>query len=428
MRTLLYITHAYPPEEGIASLRASRMVEHLQDHGYRCLVLSGKVLHGLGSDFSIPDHSWKTLRVGFPDPALLFSPLRRLIASRADETLTHQPVGRQSLLRQMKQNLLPLNITRMPDRRLPWIPGAIRAVVRTGIRPDAIISSSSPPACAILGAYFSRRFKIPWIAEFRDLWSHNPVEQLWRPLARLDEILERKVLSGADLLATVSDELAKSLEKLHNKPVLLLPNGHDWHEPMMQSTRPEVDKTLHILHGGSLYRGRRNPSVFLEALKAVSTNGMDVRATFVGYDASDTVDGLAMKLGIADLVTCLPTVPHDEFMDKIGAADALLVVEETGLSAAGNATGKLFEYVGIRKPVLAIAPPGGAIDRTLRLTGQGKAVATVAEMIVEIEHLQTMSDFAPVEEEVRALSRKSIAARLAGALDELVSGYGNRHE
>ena len=428
MRTLLYITHAYPPQEGIASLRASRMVEHLDGLGYRSLVLCGKVLHGLGTDPSLHDHARQTLHVGFPDPAVLFSPLRRMAAPRAGGTRSRETAGGAGLLKQLKQNILPLNITRMPDRRLPWIPGAIRAVIRSGVKPDAVFSSSSPPACAMLGAWFSRRFRVPWIAEFRDLWSHNPVERLWRPLARLDEMLEKKVLAGADRLATVSDELVLSLEALHHKPVLLLPNGHDWHEPPARKARTTGDGALHILHGGSLYRGRRDPFILLDAIRAVSDEGIAVRATFVGHDASDTVDGPARELGVADRVTCLPPVPHGEFLDRMQSADVLAVIEETVPAAAGNATGKLFEYVGTRKPVLAIAPPGGAIDRTLRRTGQGRAVTTSAQMIGEIRRLKDLAGFSPVEKEVRALSRRAIAARLAAALDELLPADGDHHD
>ncbi|NOZ00572.1 MAG: glycosyltransferase family 4 protein [Deltaproteobacteria bacterium] len=422
MKILLYISYAYPPQEGIASLRASRMVGHLQKHGYRCAVLCGNVLHGLVEDPTIVDLAWRTTRVGFLDPAVIFSPLRRKMNRNSGTTGPSGSTGKKrALLRQIKQNLLPLNLTRMPGRRLPWIPGAALAFLRTGIRPDAIFTSSSPPACAMLGAFFSRRFNVPWIAEFRDLWSQNPVERLWPPLARMDEAIERRVLSRADMLATVSEELAESLKGLHHKPVLILPNGHDRHEPLAATHRRAGDP-VHILHGGSLYMGRRDPTILLKAVKQVAGEGIKARVTFIGHDAVQVAGRIAGDMDMDDLVTCLGPLPHEEYSKMMDRADALAVIEETSQSAAGNATGKLFEYVGMRRPILAVAPVGGAIDRILRRTGLGRAVTTSGEMADDLRALAAGKEFQPVEDQIRALSRKAIAGRLAHALDELVKG------
>jgi len=396
------------------------------------MVLSGTVLHGFGRDSSIPDPAWRTLKVGFLDPGRAAAPIAKLLrrGNRDNHrTFANDPgVTTSGMIRQLKRNLLPLNFARMPDRRITWLVPALTAVFQSGVRPDAIFTSSSPPTCAIIGAILKGLWGVPWIAEFRDLWSHNNVEVLWPVLSAIDERLERVVVSGADCLATVSDELADDLSDLHGKNVMVLENGHDWHEPPVRRTHSNSKGPVRLLHGGSLYGGRRNPRVLIEALKGAVEHGMDVRAIFIGKDAKEIAGNMSVNIGISDRVKCLDAVPHGEYTEMMADADAMVVIEDTNPRAAGNATGKLFEYVGTRKPVLAIAPPGGAIDRTLRRTGQGKAVTTTEEMIRQIERLGSMSGFSVIEKEVRALSRKSIAGKLAGAFDDLVSGHGGRHE
>jgi glycosyltransferase involved in cell wall biosynthesis len=106
------------------------------------------------------------------------------------------------------------------------------------------------------------------------------------------------------------------------------------------------------------------------------------------------------------------------------SADALVLLEETTAEAAGNATGKLFEYVGMRKPVVATARPGGAIDRVLRRTGLGRASTTAGGLADELRRIAKGGGVAPVEEAIRALSWQSIAGRLAGELDRLTGGAG----
>lgn len=424
MKTLLYISYGYPPQQGIVSLRASRMIHHLQDLGYRCLVLSGTVLHDSRNDLSVPDPAWKTLKVDFADPDRLFAPLRRWLVRRSAGTGSTGSDAPDSpgWVKQFKMNLLPLNFSRMPNRHVPWIPPAVLAVLKSGIKPDALFTSSPPPASALLGAFFKRLWGIPWIAEFRDLWSHNPIERLWPPLSRMDEKLERLVLSGADRLATVSDELADVLVGLHGKPTMLLPNGHDWDEPPPWSHAPRMNDPIHILHGGNLYRGRRDPSLLFSAIRTLRDEGTTVNATFLGEDSVEVAGFLSGRFGISEHVTCLPRIPHDRYIEMVGRADALVVLEGTGPDAAGNATGKLFEYVGSRKPVLAVAARGGAIDRLLRRTGQGRAVSTASDMEEQLRLVASRMDLAIDEGEVRSLSRRRIAEKLARALDELLDG------
>ena len=125
-------------------------------------------------------------------------------------------------------------------------------------------------------------------------------------------------------------------------------------------------------------------------------------------------------MGLADRVTCVGRMPHDAWLDRLRRADVLALFEETTAQAAGNATGKLFEYVGTRKPVLAVAAPGGAIDRVLRRTGLGRASVTAGALADDLRALLDGAGGRPVEDEIRALAWPMLAGRLAAQLDELV--------
>lgn len=418
MRTLLYVTLSYPPQGIVSSVRAARLVKHLLSWGWRCVVVAAPRIHGVLDDHTIEETAWKVLRPVCPDPLSLRDILRK----------SHNGPGKRarlrggSFIRRLANSFLPVTVNRMPNRFMAWLPFALLSIFRSGIRPDAIFTSCSPPVDAIIGAVCKSVWKVPWVVEFRDLWSHNPIERLLPICERLDEVIERTVVAGADSIVTVSEELATELKALHEKPVLILENGHDYLEPPVDYySQPDI---FEIVYGGSLYSGRRDPTPFLEALCILKQEGVRVLAKFIGQDAVDVVGPMVSSLEIGDLVECRGPVPHDEWLCIAQRASALLILEETTPEAAGNATGKLFEYVGMRKPVIAVAAPGGAIDRVLRRTGLGRVSTSAGELAKAIRALLEGERPQPVEQEIRALSWHALAGRLAGELDRLVAVLG----
>src|SRR5205807_973392 len=94
-------------------------------------------------------------------------------------------------------------------------------------QPDVIFSSALPPTSHLVARRLSRKARLPWVAEFRDLWTDNHAFQRIQPLLTVERILERWAMREADALVTVSEPLADTLRKRLNKPVFVVPNGYD---------------------------------------------------------------------------------------------------------------------------------------------------------------------------------------------------------
>ena len=66
-------------------------------------------------------------------------------------------------------------------------------------------------------------------------------------------------------------------------------------------------------------------------------------------------------------IQTLGFMPKEEGIRHLRETDFLLLIAGDPSSHAG----KLFDYFAVGKPILALSPPGGEIDRLLQLTGTG---------------------------------------------------------
>jgi len=246
-----------------------------------------------------------------------------------------------------------------PDPLVGWYPFARSAALRVGRnwRPDVILASSPGPTALMVAHSVARRLRVPWVAEFRDLWMDHPALD-WPAWRRgIGERLERRTLSTAAALVTVSEPWAESLRRKFGKPVAVVTNGFDPEDFPGTNEVPFREGTVRLVHTGILDGASRDPSPLLAAINRMGTFASKVRVAF--YGPADTL-GLAGELakshGVQANVELIPSVPYRESLRAQTEADALLMLLWTDPKVRGWHSGKLFEYIGARRPVLALGP------------------------------------------------------------------------
>ncbi len=434
-RKLIYISHLYPPISTMGSFRAQRMVRELSQHGWKSLVVAGKKVVGYEFDYKLEDYSLACARRGFVDPYAPIHYLRNhlpgFLAKSSKTQSAQSEAGSEAslmakvktILRQAPRNLWFVSANRMPDRFLPWIPAAYAAalqLVKEAGGADAVFASVGPPTDAIVGALVAEKLGLPLVVDFRDHWSLSPIELRWPLLHGMDQAVEKAVMRRASRFTTVSGPIAEELEALHGKKTLVLPNSYD------KTPRKRKFKTNplgpFVLHTGSLYNGRRDPSVFLEGFARFALENDCGRCHFVGPDAAQVVEPIARRLGIEDRVMCSPSVDHETALKWQKDADILLMVEELSPLMRGVMTGKIFEYLGAGKPVIAQIPQDSAVSELLQHTKAGAALDTAEGVYAFLKDYKDQGeDFYKPDRDAMAYYKSSaVAGRLADMLDELV--------
>jgi len=260
-----------------------------------------------------------------------------------------------------------------PDAFRPWAADAARAAA--ALRPRVLVTFGQPMSDHLAGLRLRRRrADLRWIAHFSDPWSANPFRDEDAVARWTNRRLERAVLERADALVFTSAEtvdlvLGGPLERLRHKAHVL---PHCYEPGAYRAPAPRAaGAPLVVRHLGAFY-GTRTPAALFAALARVGAERpdalADVRVELYGpmERPLDTVPGHdRLPPG---LVHWGGVVPHERSLELMADAD-LLVVLDAPAPLSVFLPSKLVDYVGARRPLLALTPPGAAAALVARAGG-----------------------------------------------------------
>jgi glycosyltransferase involved in cell wall biosynthesis len=322
-----------------------------------------------------------------------------------------------------------------PDPLVGWYPFARSVALRVGRnwRPDVILASSPGPTALMVANSVASRLRAPWVAEFRDLWMDHPALDwpAWR--RSIGERLERRTLSTAAALVTVSKPWAESLRRKFGKPVAVVTNGFDPEDFPRTTEVPFREGTVRLVHTGTLDGASRDPSPLLAAISRMDTLTPKVRVAFYGPADTLVLAGeLAKSHGVQANVELIPSVPYRESLRAQTEADVLLMLLWTDPNVRGWHSGKLFEYMGARRPVLAIGPAGDVGAELIQARRLGVVLSNPEQIARQLEEWIDVKSRvggipAPPAEAAVGFTREEQAAELGKVLlSAAATGFRSR--
>ena len=365
-RRLLLLWYFYPPLGGGGVQRALGFTRWLPEHGWDCTVVCAGP-----EDYWVRDETLER-RIP-PETEVLRVPGGSALSAWL--RLRGGGGGRRSGavfggLRALSDWWL------LPDSYAGWAARAGRAaaarLARGGV--DAVLSSSPPDSVHLAAQPLARRFRLPWVADFRDPWiglHRRRPPTAWHA-ARQGE-MERRVLSGADLVLVTSRTHAAGLERTPAgaRRVAFLPNGYEPEEAGAgPETAPERDPHRFLLVFTGMLTLTPDVEVLLEALHEVLARRPEarrrIRARLAGpYEAG--YEDRAVALGLKGIVEFPGPVSHARARALQRAADALILWKPTGCDAAVPA--KVYEYLDAGRPILALLEEDDETARLVREAG-----------------------------------------------------------
>jgi glycosyltransferase involved in cell wall biosynthesis len=409
---VLLIAHHFPPAGGSGSNRALAFARYLPAFGWRPTVIT-------------PGADWAGNR---DDRLIAEIPCEaRVVRTRS---LEPRPVLRSELARagvarepgRVRRHLG--HARRFPDAHIGWLPFAVAAARREPY--DVAYSSSGPFTSHVVGLILKRTIRRPWVLELRDGWYRwnravFPDYPAWRDV--LERHLEAAAICAADRVVLVTDRMAalfrEQYGQLASEHFVVVPNGFDPAQlrACLAATEPPRSGAWVVLHAGALYYGRSLAAFFSAVRQLANADaefGRDFRLRLLG-----TLDAAAHaeveRAGLGARIEVLPQAAHSAAIAAMRSADALLLVANTTPGADATVPGKLFEYLAVGRPVLAVAPRASATADVLRQTGGGwLADATDADAIACALRLAYHERTRPLNiEAVNAFDRRRLTARLA---------------
>jgi glycosyltransferase involved in cell wall biosynthesis len=452
-KRLLIVAAEFPPVKGIGRLRPLKFCQHLAPLGWETAVLTPEVGDIQPVDratlLEIPKAT-RIYRTSIPKPKerlvrRLKTWLRRGETQGDVQTPAAGSAGRTPKTERGSRSLAG-NLMGWTDafaRRNLLIPDDIilwyRPAIATGIaavrefKPDVILATAPHFTNLLVGAGLSKATGVPWIADYRDLWTGD-VLRAWVPTWRqkVELALERKILRSASAAITVSepksDVVRARVPNTGKCPVVTLTNGYDLEE--FESVVPEqgAPGRYRVVYAGRLFKNRRGYE-FVEAVGRLVQSEPGYRSRLrveyyggVSPEIAEKMTELITRYGIGDVIEFYPDVSYERSKALQKGADALLLIVDGGETTSGVIPGKLFEYVAADRPIICIAAPGattGIIERG-RL-GAVVAPGDVDRLEAALKKLIDEGDtgFQPDRAYLEQFERSRIVGGLADLLDRV---------
>ena len=424
MPRVLLITYAYPPRQVTGSIRPAGLAKYLPEFGWNVTTLTPELPPG-------PRPPGEVIETGYQDVMTNWKSRLRMDPKRTVHEQFGVPLSTgpdSSKLRSKVIEAAGLVVT-YPDRYQGWVPYADQSLSEFQGEVDAIISTSPPISCHIIGAHARRLFGCPWIADFRDLWAEQNLWGTQRFLRPLYQHSERKMLKLADALVTVSVPWAKRLRDAYPaKPVYSITNGFD---PADFPSGPGgLTKYFSLTYTGILYEGKRDPTVLFGTLRDLIKEGAisreDVRVRFYGR-LEPWLAALVDRCQLQGVVELHGVVRREEALARQTESQLLLLLGWSDPRETGQHTGKLFEYFGAARPILAVGGVRGVLSDTLAETRTGIHALDREQLrrfllTAYREYKQTgCVSYQPDQRAVNQYTHRRMAARFAEVL-ELTTG------
>lgn len=433
-KTVLVVAYHFPPGGGPGVQRVLKHVTYLRDANWHPVVLTVE-----NGDFPARDESLLQLipddvpviRIPIVEPYTMYRKFIGASSGAVDVNVNKSAADRKGLKEKIAHAIRATFF--VPDARVGWWYPAARAAIAAVKEYNAsVLYSSSPPyTCALVARTVKRKTNIPWVAGFRDPWTGflTTPDRWFLPLA-IDKAMERSVFTEADAVecawqGIIDDALAK-MPSLNSNKFYHIPNGFDSADFPQTTYTPNERFT--ITYTGSLY-GRRTPQALLSALELLYNNGdvaiQDVSLVFVGRFGTEVAEMLERSV-FAPSITSVGYVPHRQSIVYLQRSEMSLLIVDDAKESADIVPGKVYEYMGIGRPVLAIAPANSAIEKLLIETNAGFSYPSanttqIAECLLKaIKQWRTGHEIVmPRTDVIAGYERRNAALSLASIFDTL---------
>lgn len=319
----------------------------------------------------------------------------------------------------------------VPDTKIGWKSKALKVARELVKREqfDLIFATAPPQTDFLIGQELKKLYRLPLVLDYRDAWLDYPFKYYPSPLHwYLNYRLEKKVLKDSDriivTLRRVKESILKRYPGLHYNDVVIIPQGFDPDDLSSGTgTSQKNRRKMRISHAGTFYAGR-NPSIMLHALSEIFRESPHLRGrielNLIG-NVRDEDQRLVTQLGLHNDVILAGYLEHRECTQQLAESNVLWLVLDNDFQSPG----KLYEYIGARKPLLASVVDGNV--RQLILESNAGVILAPTDLNAHIKAIRDLftlferNELPTIDREfAQRFNRRSLTGELAKQFESLM--------
>ena len=355
---VLVITYYFPPMGMSGVQRVLKFVKYMKNFNWEPTIITTGNTRYFAHDPKLFEEveklNLKVIRVGGFDPYSVLSNYK---------TIKMPAEFIRKLMSRLSKTFF------IPDNKIFWSKKAFAAAKNLLDKEkfDIIFVSCPPFSSFKMAAKLSRIYDISLFVDYRDLWTNNQFSFNPSPLHKyLHKKMEYKALKTADKIITINrkikEKIIKTFKFLTFEDVIILPQGFDAEDFENSSPEPKLNNKIKLTYAGIFYEFI-TPKYFLKAFKELTIErpdvAEDIELYFIGHLRKENKK-LIKKLGLIPYVKDYGYLDHKSCIIKLMSSDVLWMMVGKSKNSDTISTGKLFEYFGARKPIIACVPEGAA--------------------------------------------------------------------
>ena len=426
MKSVLFIVYYFPPMGASGVQRPVKFVKYLPEFGWKPIVLTPEPGAYHTFDHSLMDEvHGKHIQIERVEANTPF----HIGGGKPKEVKIPEKLA--AVLRSISQFFW------IPDNKTGWIKPALkkaRQIIQSEEHNIDLIYSTAPPySNHLIAAQLKKEFGLPVVMDLRDEWLLSPLISYPTRFHRQKMArMEKKTLAAANTVTVINEHTRKSVaDRMEGlTDVKEISHGFDpadfeyKSDQLMSNASPS---TLSLLYSGIFY-GERQPDSFLKAVRLAMDEKPELAQVldlqFQG-GLNKEHEALISELNVQDQITNFGYIPHKDAVQNLMKADVLWFIIGHKTHSDKVTAGKIFEYFGTSKPILALLPEGSG--KTL-LKNYGSSYIAPPYDIEEIKQklFKLYEDWkneaipSPNPSFIAKYNRKNITQELGRLFDKLI--------
>lgn len=431
MKKVLIITYYWPPMGGGGVQRWLKTTKYLREHGWEPVIFTtenGEASVIDESSFKQIPEGIETVRVPIWEPFDLY---KKITGKKKGEKLVPGTVSEKKRSFTQKLSVWVRGNLFIPDARKFWIKPASKYLndYLKNTQIDAVVSTGPPHTTHMIALNVVKKHNIPWLADFRDPWTnidfyHELMLSKWADKQHKKK--ELQVLKTASKVVTVTWSWGEDFMRICGKMPMVITNGYDPAD-FENAGKVKLDEKFTITHAGSL-NDDRNPHILWKVLAKMCDEidgfSQDLEVKFIGQVSAAATEE-AKSLGLEKQLNLIDNQPHKVVVEELIKSQLLLLPLNDVPNIDGVVPGKLYEYIGAKRPIVCIGKPTGDAAKIITETNAGEVADFNDEQklyndLVEFYQLYKTQQLEVSSAGFEKYSRKVLAGQIAEELNKII--------
>ncbi|MBN1409092.1 MAG: glycosyltransferase [Calditrichaceae bacterium] len=271
----------------------------------------------------------------------------------------------------------------IPDIRKGWLK-SLHPVLMDEINInhyDCVLVTAPPYSLAVYAAQLTDQLSIPVILDMRDPWTTNPYKIHPTPYHHYKDLkIELESISRIKFGVSAYESLIHFYRaKIRNFETALwtvIPNGFDENDFRSLPNGSLNNGKFNIAFSGTFYSHINPPLHIFKAINKLNEKNREKILFHHIGDSQINLPKLIAKYKLKNNVKLWGYLSHKKCLEKLNQMDALcFILDDRNRNSINTIGGKVYEYLRLKKPILALAPENGEAADLIASTQSGEVIS-----------------------------------------------------